>query len=201
VRCQPVAISLFINSLKGHNFGIQRAIQESSTAPGSTAHGALWGLKFMRELKTWVAVVSILAAMILLPGFRSRRTSNAGEPNAEAVAHYIAVLKSGTPQQKAQAAYWLGQQRSSGAEAVNALAGLLGDKTEIDASRYRPVSSEHRPTVGEEAAAALVQIGRPAIPQLIHVLKTSPLPEARKNAAWALGALHETATTGTARAA
>lgn len=155
----------------------------------------------MRELKTWVAVVSILAGLVVLPGFGSRRTKTASEENGEAVAHYIAVLKSGTPQQKAQAAYWLGQQRPSSAETVNALAALLGDKTEIDASRYRPVSTERRPTVGEEAAAALVQIGRPAIPQLIHVLKTSPLPEARKNAAWALGVLHETAAASAPKAA
>lgn len=78
---------------------------------------------------------------------------------------------------------------------VNTLAGLLGDKTEIDASRYRQAVKEQKPTLGEEVAAALVQIGRPSIPQLIHVLKTSPLVEARKNAAWALGALHEATAT------
>jgi HEAT repeat protein len=154
----------------------------------------------MRELKTWAAVVAILAGLVVLPGFGSRRTKTASEEESEAVAHYIAVLKSGTPQQKAQAAYWLGQQRSSVAETVNALASLLGDRTEIDASRYRPISKDHRPTLGEEAAAALVQIGRPAIPQLIHVLKTSPSPEARKNAAWALGTLHETAAADAPRA-
>jgi len=155
----------------------------------------------MRELKTWVAVVSILAGLVLLTGFGSRRTKTANEESGESVTRYVAMLKSGTPQQKAQAAYWLGQQRSSTAETVNALTSLLGDKTEIDASRYRPASKEHRPTLGEEVAAALVQIGRPAIPQLIHVLKTSPSPEARKNAAWALGALHEAAAANTPRAA
>jgi HEAT repeat protein len=50
-------------------------------------------------------------------------------------------------------------------------------------------------TVGEEAAAALVNIGHSAIEPLIRVLKTSPEPEARKNAAWALGALHDTGAT------
>jgi HEAT repeat protein len=154
----------------------------------------------MRELKTWAAVVSILAGLIVVPGFGSRRTQAAGE-NSEAITHYVAMLKSGTPQQKAQAAYWLGQKRSSAAAAVNALVELLGDKTEIDASRYRPVSTIRRPTVGEEAAAALVEIGRPAIPQLIRILKTSPLPEARKNAAWALGVLHESAAASVPKAA
>ena len=158
------------------------------------------GAKITRELKTWVAVVTILAGLVVVPGFGSRRTESAGNEN-EAVAHYVAVLRSGTPQQKAQAAYWLGQQRSSAAATVNALVDLLGDKTSIDASRYRPVSTERRPTVGEEAAAALVQSGRPASPQLIHVLKTSPSSEARKNAAWALGVLHETAAASLPRAA
>ena len=149
----------------------------------------------MRELKTWVAVVSILTGLVFLPGFDSRRTKTGADDNGEGVPHYIAMLKSGTPQQKAAAAYWLGQLRSSAPEAVNALADLLGDKTAIDASRYRQAAKEQKPTLGEEAAAALVQIGRPSIPQLIHVLKTSPSAEARKNAAWALGALHESAAT------
>src|SRR5215472_5264460 len=120
----------------------------------------------MREVKTWLAVVSILAGLVFLPGFGSRRTKTAAEEGDEGVPHYVAVLKSGTPQQKAQAAYWLGQQRASAAGVVNALAELLGDKTEIDPSRYRPAVREHKPTLGEEVAAALVQIGRPAIPQL-----------------------------------
>ncbi|HLJ26752.1 MAG TPA: HEAT repeat domain-containing protein [Candidatus Angelobacter sp.] len=146
----------------------------------------------MRELKAWVAVVSILAGLILLPGFGSRRTKTGADESGEGVPHYLAVLKSGTPQQKAAAAYWLGQLRLSTAEAVNALADLLGDRTAIDASRYRQAAvKEQKPTLGAEAAAALVQIGRPSIPPLIHVLKTSPSPEARRNAAWALGALYE----------
>lgn len=151
----------------------------------------------MREVKTWVAVLGILVGLVVLPGFGSRRTASAATESGEGVPHYVAVLKSGTAQQKAQAAYWLGQQRSSAAEVVIALADLLGDKTEIDAARYRPAATkDHRPTLGEEAASALVQIGRPSIPQLIHVLKTSPSAEARKNAAWALGTLHESSIAG-----
>lgn len=150
----------------------------------------------MRELKTWLAVVSILAALVFLPGFGSRRTkTTTDDTGGEPVPHYVAVLKSGTAQQKAQAAYWLGQQRSATAVVMSTLADLLGDTTEIDASRYRPAAKDRKATLGEEVAAALVQIGRPAIPELIHVLKTSPSSEARKNAAWALGSLHEAAAT------
>lgn len=147
----------------------------------------------MRELKTWVAVLSILAGMVLLPGFGSRRTRAGADESGEGVSHYLSVLKSGTPQQKAAAAFWLGQQKSSAAEVVNALVDLLGDRTAIDASRYRQAVKEQKPTLGEEVAAALVEIGRPSIPRLIQVLKTSPSSEARKNAAWALGVLHENA--------
>ncbi|HEY6349940.1 MAG TPA: hypothetical protein VI636_11075 [Candidatus Angelobacter sp.] len=148
----------------------------------------------MRELKTWLAVVSILAALVFLPGFGSRRTkATTDDAGGEPVPHNVAVLKSGTAQQKAQAAYWLGQQRSATAVVMSTLADLLGDTTEIDASRYRPAAKDRKATLGEEVAAALVQIGRPAIPELIHVLKTSPSSEARKNAAWALGSLHEAA--------
>jgi len=49
-------------------------------------------------------------------------------------------------------------------------------------------------TVGEEAALALVKIGRPATDALINVLTSSPEPHARKNAAWALGAIRERST-------
>lgn len=150
----------------------------------------------MRELKTWAAVLGTLAGLIVLPGFGSHQTGmNAVEMGGASVAHYIAVLKSGTPQQKAAAAYWLGQQHGSAAEAVSMLADLLGDRSEVDAFRYRQASRDKR-TLGEEAAAAMVQIGHASIAPLIRVLKGSPSAEARKNAAWALGQLHENTADG-----
>lgn len=151
----------------------------------------------MREVKAWVAVLSILAGLVFLPGFGSRRTRTGSDESVESVAHYLTMLKSGTPQEKAVAAHWLGQQRSDAARVVDALVELLGDRTSVDASRYRPAAREQKPTLGEEAAAALVEIGRPSIPRLIRVLKTSPSAEARKNAAWALGTLHESAAAET----
>ena len=72
------------------------------------------------------------------------------------------------------------------------LLDLLGDTTEVNASAYRHTARERRPTLGEEVAVALVHIGRPAVEPLIQVLKTSSSAQARKNAAWALGALHDT---------
>jgi HEAT repeat protein len=119
----------------------------------------------------------------------------AGRGHADAIANHIAQLRSGGPQQRAAAAYWLGQQHSAAAGAVDPLVELLGNSAEIDPSRYRAHRVLQKLTLGEEAAAALVNIGYPAIEPLIRVLKSSPAPVARKNAAWALGALHETGAT------
>ena len=144
----------------------------------------------MRELRKAGVSLCLGLVLFLLTGFGSKRTPS---PQDEVTRH-IAVLKSGNPQQKAEAAYWLGQQRAAAATAVDPLVELLGDATEIDPAKYR----QHRldkMTLGEEVAAALVNIGHPSIEPLIKVLKTSPQSEARKNAAWALGALHDTGAT------
>ena len=146
----------------------------------------------MRETKTWVSVVLLGLCIFLFTGFKQPVKSVAGSSNMEGLSRYIAQLKSGSAQQKAEAAYKLGQQHSSAAPAVKPLVDLLGDTTEVNASAYRHTTREHRPTLGEEVAVALVHIGRPAVEPLIQVLKTSSSAQARKNAAWALGALHDT---------
>ncbi|MBZ5504619.1 MAG: hypothetical protein LAO78_03930 [Acidobacteriia bacterium] len=149
----------------------------------------------MRELRKAGSALFVGMVLIVLTGFGPRRSANSpsgGE--SDAVARHIAMLKSGKPQQKAAAAYWLGQQRSAAAGAVDPLLELLGDATTIDAKQYRQRPLE-KMTLGEEVAAALVNIGHPSIEPLIKVLKTSPQAEARKNAAWALGALHDTGAT------
>ena len=132
--------------------------------------------------------------LLLLTGFGPKRSSTPQHNVEDEVTRHIAVLKSGKPQQKAAAAYWLGQQRAAAAAAVDPLVELLGDATEIDPAQYRQRRLE-KMTLGEEVAAALVNIGHPSIEPLIKVLKTSPQSEARKNAAWALGALHDTGAT------
>jgi HEAT repeat protein len=146
----------------------------------------------MKTIKTWASVLSIAMSLILLTGFGSKSTDTTPGGNAtKSVMHYIDVLKKGTAQQKAAAAYWLGQQHSSATPAIDPLTELLGDKTAVNPTSYRDAAGKERPTLGAEAAAALVQIGRPSIAPLIRILKTSPSAEARKNAAWALGALHD----------
>lgn len=149
----------------------------------------------MRKMEKWLAVLTIVFGFFVLTGFGSRRTDAPPSGNITGVYRYVAVLKSGSAQQKAAAAYWLGRQRAAVAEAITSLAAVLGDTTEIDPSQYRPAAKDQKATLGEEAAVALVQIGRPAIDPLIRVLKTSPSPAARRNAAWALGAIHDTSVT------
>jgi hypothetical protein len=114
---------------------------------------------------------------------------------ADPISRHIALLKNGSPQEKAAAAYWLGRQHAAAAVAVDPLVELLGDSSEINPTQYRDSKVLQKLTLGEEAAAALVNIGHPSIEPLIRVLKTSPFAEARKNAAWALGALHDSGAT------
>jgi HEAT repeat protein len=144
-------------------------------------------------------LVSLLSTVLFaLTGFDGRSVlTHARRVSANEVTRHVALLKSRDAQQKAAAAYWLGLQHADAATAVNSLAALLGDKAEVDASRYQDSREEagtrhpRRITVGEEAALALVKIGRPATDALINVLTSSPEPHARKNAAWALGAIRE----------
>ena len=149
----------------------------------------------MPELRKAGFALFVGMVLIGLTGFGPRRgttSSHGGE--SDAIARHIAVLKTGKAQQKAAAAYWLGQQRSAAAGAIDPLVELLGDVTAINPRQYRQRPLE-KMTLGEEVAAALVNIGYPAVEPLIRVLKTSPQAEARKNAAWALGALHDTGAT------
>ncbi len=138
-----------------------------------------------------VLVISAFGAW--RPAATPDKTTN----SVKSISRHIALLKTGKAQEKAAAAYWLGQQHIAAASAVDPLAELLGDTTEIDPGKYRSRKILQKLTLGEEAAAALVNIGRSSIEPLIRVLKTSPLAEARKNAAWALGALHDTGATST----
>jgi HEAT repeat protein len=149
----------------------------------------------MREVKKAGFALCMGMVLLILAGFGPKRgTSVSAGGETDAFARHVALLRSGKPQQKAAAAYWLGQQKSAAAGAVDSLLEFLGDATEVDAKQYRQRPLE-KMTLGEEVAAALVNIGHPSIEPLIRVLKNSPQAEARKNAAWALGALHDTGAT------
>jgi len=148
----------------------------------------------MQDLKKAGFSLCLGMVMLALTGFGPKRSPSPVRSGEDQVARHIALLKSGKAQQKAAAAYWLGQQRAAAAVAVDPLVELLGDATQVDPAQYRQRRLD-KMTLGEEVAAALVNIGHPSIEPLIKVLKTSPQSEARKNAAWALGALHDTGAT------
>lgn len=151
----------------------------------------------MRVLRETGLVLSLAVVLLAFNGFGAERlaTTSDAKLHGDAIAHHIAMLRAGKPQEKAAAAYWLGQQHSAAAVAVDPLVELLGDATKINPAQYRQNRALQKLTLGEEVAAALVNIGHPSIEPLIKVLKTSPVPEARKNAAWALGALHDAGVT------
>ncbi len=152
----------------------------------------------MNELHKKGVVLGLGVALLVVSGLGPRPfAATAAKRSVDAISRHIAVLKSGKAQERAAAAYWLGQQKSAAAAAVDPLVELLGDSSEVNPAQYRSHTALQKLTLGEEAAAALVNIGRSSIEPLIRVLKTSPLPEARKNAAWALGALHDTGATST----
>lgn len=150
----------------------------------------------MNELRRSGLGLLLGVALLVLNAFASWNSASPDKTShSREITRHISILKSGKAQEKAAAAYWLGQQHIAAAQAVDPLVELLGDTSLIDAGQYRSSSVLTKLTLGEEAAAALVNIGPPSVDALIRVLKTSPLAEARKNAAWALGALHDTGAT------
>jgi HEAT repeat protein len=109
-----------------------------------------------------------------------------------ALTEKVKQLSSTDPAKIAAAAYWLGEQGTAASGAVPHLAAVLGDNRQVNPAHYRKnIAGRASSTPGEEAAAALVKIGDPAVDALIRVLKTSPSAVARQNAAWALGIIQD----------
>ena len=68
----------------------------------------------MREVRKAGFALCIGMAVFILTGFGPKRsTTVSGGGETDAFARHVAVLRSGKPQQKAAAAYWLGQQHSA----------------------------------------------------------------------------------------
>jgi len=104
-----------------------------------------------------------------------------------------AGLASADPAQRTHAACELREFGSQAAPFIPRLVALLEDASPVDPAvcgdrtwRYR--GGENSTTPGEQAASVLVAIGAPSQPVLLKALG-GPAWVARKNAAWALGAL------------
>ena len=151
-----------------------------------------FGETLMRRHRDAIVFSTLLSCVVLFCGFVGRDESLTVHALDQSINRHIAQLRSHEPQQRAAAAYWLGHRGTAAEKAIPALVDLLGDETKIEVSKYRKPDAPDasKLTLGEEAAAALVNIGRSSTDALIKTLITSPEPHARENAAWALGALH-----------
>lgn len=146
----------------------------------------------MRRYRDAVLFSLVLSFIVLFCGFVGREELATVHSADHSISQHIAQLHAKEAQQRAAAAYWLGHRGVAAERAIPALIDLLGDETRVEVAKYRKPDSpdSNRPTLGEEAAAALVNIGKSSTDALIKTLITSPEPHARENAAWALGALH-----------
>src|SRR6202008_3724523 len=123
---------------------------------------------------------------------QSQTTQQTAEATPDVKAK-IAKLSSDNPIERAEAAGQLGELKA--ASAIPALIKLLGDDAEI----RQPVcgerkewdnSKDFKTPPGENAAVALTRMGRQAVEPLIAAL-TSNVWQARANAAFALGLIHD----------
>src|SRR5258708_8051602 len=99
----------------------------------------------MRKTIPGTAALAIIAGIFLLCGFGARRTDSPRAGSLTGISHYVAVLKSGSAQQKAEAAYWLGRQRASAVEGITSLAALLGDNHPIRSTQDRLAAPGAKP--------------------------------------------------------
>ncbi len=147
----------------------------------------------MRRHPEAIIFSTLLSCLILFCGFIGREPASSTPSTEDSISRHIAELRAKEAQRRAAAAYWLGNRGTAAERAIPALVDLLGDATQVEVSKYRKPDSPETTTatLGEEAAAALVNIGKSSTDALIKILITSPEPHARENAAWALGALHK----------
>jgi HEAT repeat protein len=106
----------------------------------------------------------------------------------------IADLEAADPVARVKAACGLRDLGDAAADAIAPLTKLLADGSPVDARlctrRWWRGGSDDVTTPGEQAASALASVGSPAIPALLGALKQDAWI-ARRNAAWALGAIDD----------
>ena len=111
-------------------------------------------------------------------------------------ADLAARLRDADPRTRTIAACDLQRMGSASRGAIAALVERLSDASPVDPKvcgedrHYWWKDIDHQTTPGEEAAAALVAIGTESLPSLIAASR-APQWVARRNAVWALGALHD----------
>jgi len=137
-------------------------------------------------MKAWA-----VAALMLAPAFAEATVGRAAQKDANAAA---AGLASADPSVRTRAACDLRELGSAAAPMIARLTAMLEDGSPVDPAVCGDKTWRHggwtedATTPGEQAASALVAIGNPAYEALTKSL-AAPAWIARKNAAWALGAL------------
>jgi HEAT repeat protein len=110
------------------------------------------------------------------------------------VAELTAQLASTDVVSRTRAACQLKEIGNEAEPALNALLAMLADGTPVPRSvcgeRWRRGDSPMPTSPGEQAASALAEIGSPALAPLMRTLKHTSWT-ARRNAAWALGAIDD----------
>lgn len=154
---------------------------------------------FLRTLSRTSALVLGIAIAVFqppLPSFLpSIGTAAATAPRLQQPIQELSTqLTASDPAVRARAACDLREQAESAGAAIEALIALLPDAAPLERSvcgqnwwRWNPESTT---TPGEQAASVLVAIGGRAFDPLVETLK-HPAWFARRNAAWALGALDD----------
>jgi HEAT repeat protein len=154
---------------------------------------------FLRTLSRTSAIAVGIAIAILQPPppsfLPSFGMAAAGSARAQQTVQELSgMLNASDPAVRARAACDLREHADRAGAAIEALIALLPDAAPLERSvcgqnwwRWNP---ENRTTPGEQAASVLVAIGSRAVDPLVAALK-HPAWFARRNAAWALGALDD----------
>jgi HEAT repeat protein len=138
-------------------------------------------------MKAW----AVAALLLAVPASAKATVGRPAQRDANAAA---AGLASADPSVRTRAACELRELGSGAAPMLSRLTAMLDDGSPVDPAVCADRTWRHggwtedSTTPGEQAASALVAIGTPAYDPLTKVL-VSPAWIARRNAAWALGAL------------
>jgi PBS lyase HEAT-like repeat len=146
----------------------------------------------MRSSSLRMVLIAVLLGSAVCVCGAEMSDKKANVPPEAYVMRWTQELTSRNAVRAAAAAYWLG--RHAAATAVPQLVAVLGDNRPVNPSEYREEPSAllpKRSSPGQEAAAALANIGQPAVDALIRTLQTNTNAIARQNAAWALGQISE----------
>ncbi|MDQ3421013.1 MAG: HEAT repeat domain-containing protein [Acidobacteriota bacterium] len=155
---------------------------------------------FLRSLARTCAVCLGAAVVLLQPPARDFAAPSipsagaAGSVRQQTISELSAQLEASDPAIRARAACELREHADRAGAAIDALIALLPDAAPLERSvcgeNWWKWNPENKTTPGEQAAAVLVSIGSRAFDPLVKTLKHQAWI-ARRNAAWALGALDD----------